>query len=78
MQISTRVAVLLLCLCGAPRLSGATDSETAALEAYALCHAQPYRCPPGAPMTPEERAPGPPVRWPDAPPGPHRQQARAP
>jgi hypothetical protein len=50
------VLFLLLCLLGTPLMAWTIDAETAALEAYALCHAQPYRCPPEALMTPEERA----------------------
>jgi len=46
------ISVLLL----VPLSAHAIDEETRQLEAYALCHAQPYRCPPGALMTPEERA----------------------
>jgi hypothetical protein len=38
-----------------PLMSWAIDAETAALEAYALCQAQPYRCPPNALMTPAEQ-----------------------
>jgi hypothetical protein len=50
-----RLMILTLVLC-LPAVAPAGDEETQRLEAYAVCHAQPYRCPPGALMTPEERA----------------------
>src|SRR4029434_10886385 len=46
----------LVLMLSTPLLTSAVDADTARLEAYALCHAQPYRCAPGALMTPAERA----------------------
>jgi hypothetical protein len=57
MTMTTRCTlVLLVLLLGTPLMTWAMDAETAALEAYARCHAQPYLCPADALMTPEERA----------------------
>lgn len=51
--VSTLILAMTLVL--TPLMAQAIDAETAALEAYALCHAQPYRCAPDALMTPAER-----------------------
>ena len=53
LTLATTLALAIPC---SPLRTWALDAETAALEGYALCHAQPYRCPPDALMTPQERA----------------------